>query len=260
MNGFEGRIVEIRRYPVKSMLGERLESALVGEHGVEGDRRYGVKDLGRDTILSAKREPALFGCSARYDAAGAVTVTLPDGEAMTPGPRLDAALTELIERPVALVAAADHPRARLQGEIDLETGGDPSEWDAPPETFFDASALHFLTTSSLAAARALHPGGDFDPRRFRPNFVVDVAGAEGFVEEGLIGHEVSIGAVTVRVTKPCSRCVMTTHEQAGLSRDPAILRTVARGNANNLGVRAEVVRGGRVEVGDPVGLAPLTRR
>lgn len=247
---FDGTVAEIWRYPVKSMLGERLNAADVGKRGVAGDRAYGVLDVGRGTVLSAKREPALFTCSARY-ANGSVVIGLPDGTTTEPGDDADAALTELVGRPVRLVAARDVPAARLQGEID-ESDGEPSEWDAPPTTFFDASALHLLTTATLRRYRELYADGDFDRRRFRANFVIELGDTTGFVEEELIGEIVHIGEVAARITKPCSRCVMTTHPQGDLQRDPGILRTIARTNGNNLGVRAEVTRGGTVRTGDEV--------
>src|SRR5207247_1336819 len=37
-------VVEIWRYPVKSMAGERLESCMVTQHGLEGDRRWAFVD------------------------------------------------------------------------------------------------------------------------------------------------------------------------------------------------------------------------
>src|SRR5258708_12602866 len=37
-------VVEIWRYPVKSMAGERLDSCAVGEMGLEGDRRWAFVD------------------------------------------------------------------------------------------------------------------------------------------------------------------------------------------------------------------------
>ncbi|HAC44902.1 MAG TPA: Fe-S protein, partial [Chloroflexi bacterium] len=39
-----GTVAEIWRYPVKSMAGERLESCLVAETGLEGDRRWALVD------------------------------------------------------------------------------------------------------------------------------------------------------------------------------------------------------------------------
>ena len=245
-----GTVAEIWRYPVKSMLGERLDAIEVGELGLDGDRRFGVRDLERGSILSAKRAPQLFLCRARC-ADASISVELPNGDVDGPGGRLDAALSELLGRRVALVSTADDPEARMQmAEADTTTEGDSTEWAAPPGTFFDASPIHFLTTSTLARYRELYPEGDFDPRRFRANFVIDTGAVDGFVEEELIGNDVTIGEVGMRVTKSCSRCVMTTLEQPDLPRDRGILKTIARQNDNNLGVRAFVSAGGRVRLGD----------
>ncbi len=38
------RIVSIRRYPVKSMAGESLESVSVDARGLTGDRAWAVRD------------------------------------------------------------------------------------------------------------------------------------------------------------------------------------------------------------------------
>jgi uncharacterized protein YcbX len=245
-----GRLAEIWRYPVKSMRGEPLAAARVEERGVEGDRRFGILDLERGSILSAKRAPALFLCAARYDG-GELSIELPGGEVLGPGDALDGALSDLVGRDVRLARAEDHPGARIQmAEADTTTEGESHEWAAPPGTFFDASPIHFLTTSTLRRYRGLYPDGDFDPRRFRANFVVDTGALDGFVEEGWIGSEVRLGGVGLHVTKTCSRCVMTTLEQPGLARDRGILQTIARQNSNNLGVRAVVTAAGRVRVGD----------
>jgi uncharacterized protein len=246
-----GRVVEIWRYPVKSMRGERLDETIVSDLGLDGDRRYGVLDLERESIISAKRAPKLFLCGARYDETGALSVELPGGDVHRPGEHLDGELSALLGRPAALVSSQDHLDALIQmAEADTTTEGRSKEWPAPPGTFFDASPIHFVTTSTLDRYRELYPDGDFDPRRFRANFVVDTGDADGFVEEDLIGSDVRIGEVEMHVTKACSRCVMTTLEQPGLPRDRGILQTIAQKNVNNLGVRAVVTTAGRVRAGD----------
>jgi uncharacterized protein len=63
-----GTIVEIRRYPVKSMQGESVTSVALTELGISGDRRYGIRDLESGKILSAKAPKvasALLSCCAR---------------------------------------------------------------------------------------------------------------------------------------------------------------------------------------------------
>jgi uncharacterized protein len=39
-----GVVAALWRYPVKSMAGERLTEAAVGERGLDGDRLYAVRD------------------------------------------------------------------------------------------------------------------------------------------------------------------------------------------------------------------------
>src|SRR6476620_136217 len=58
-----GRIEAIFRYPVKSMAGERLDSARLGWHGIEGDRRLAFRrlaDRGAFPWLTASRLPELL--------------------------------------------------------------------------------------------------------------------------------------------------------------------------------------------------------
>jgi uncharacterized protein YcbX len=49
-----GTVVALWRYPVKSMLGEELNSSYVTERGVVGDRTYAVVDKQTGKIASAK--------------------------------------------------------------------------------------------------------------------------------------------------------------------------------------------------------------
>ena len=54
------RLVQIMRYPVKSLQGERLEAALVTPDGVDGDRRFAIYDVATGFGLTARREPCLL--------------------------------------------------------------------------------------------------------------------------------------------------------------------------------------------------------
>jgi uncharacterized protein YcbX len=86
--------------------------------------------------------------------------------------------------------------------------------------------------------------------------VVETAtGEKGFVENAWIGQTLAIGdQVRLRITGPCPRCVMTTLPQGDLPKDTGILRTAAQHNGVNVGVYAEVLRGGAIHRGDPVRL------
>ena len=45
------RIEELRRYAVKSMQGEECDELHITSSGVEGDRDFGVLDVGSGTII-----------------------------------------------------------------------------------------------------------------------------------------------------------------------------------------------------------------
>src|SRR5438552_1608376 len=58
-----GRISAIFRYPVKSMAGESLETARLGWHGIEGDRRLAFRrltDQSEFPWLTASKLPQLL--------------------------------------------------------------------------------------------------------------------------------------------------------------------------------------------------------
>ena len=50
-----GRVVQLRRYPVKSLLGERTSAADIGETGVAGDRVLALLDRASGRVASAKQ-------------------------------------------------------------------------------------------------------------------------------------------------------------------------------------------------------------
>jgi uncharacterized protein len=126
----------------------------------------------------------------------------------------------------------------------------------PPRTFFDIAVIHILTTSTINYLRELYPEGRLEVRRFGPNIVIDSAsGEKDFVENSWIGKKMAIGEdIVLRVTRPCTRCVMITLPQGDLPRDSGILQTVARFNQVNVGVYASVLRSGTIHRGDLVRL------
>jgi uncharacterized protein YcbX len=129
-----------------------------------------------------------------------------------------------------------------------------TDFDLPEGTFFDLAVVHLLTTATLDRLRELYPEGRLEVRRFRPNIVVATGPEEqGFVENDWIGRTISIGGeLRLRVSGLCPRCVMITLAQGDLPKDSGILRTAAQNNHANVGVYADVVKGGTVRRGDHV--------
>src|ERR1700756_5455382 len=85
-----GYVEAIFRYPVKSMLGERLEAAKLGWHGLEGDRRLAFRrmdDRSGMPWLTASKLPdlLLFAPNRREDGAQGdlpTHIRTPDGKEM----------------------------------------------------------------------------------------------------------------------------------------------------------------------------------
>ena len=279
----DGAVFALWRYPIKSMLGEELDDALVTARGLRGDRAYALIDQASGKVASAKL-PRLWGqllacraiVAAWPDPDGprpAIRLTLPDGRAVTTtDDDIEATLSAALGRAVTLAATAPDGAETERYWPDVEglplreaiTSG-AFGLGAPPGTFFDYAPVHLLTTATLDRFRALYPDGHFADRRFRPNLVVAPApGADGFVENGWVGRTLAIGAeVRLRVTDPAPRCVVTTLPQADLPRDIGILRTVAAHNRPPIpalggallpsaGVYATVERGGTIRRGDTV--------
>jgi uncharacterized protein YcbX len=117
--------------------------------------------------------------------------------------------------------------------------------------FVDAAPVLVLTTSSLASARRLYPSGDWHPRRFRPNVLVD-AGGDGWLEDSWVGGLLRIGDAVLRPVQGCVRCTMVTRAQPGLDHDVEIFRTLARHHGGLFGVWCEVATPAVVTLGDRV--------
>ena len=121
------------------------------------------------------------------------------------------------------------------------------------EARYAKAPIHLLTTASLATLKALHPDGMPDPRRFRPNIVVEMDPVEGaFPETQWIGRKLAVGDLLLTVSEPCRRCGFTIIAQDGFDTDPGILRNLVRHNAHNLGVYCTVDRPARVGIGAPM--------
>lgn len=262
-----GAITSLWCYAVKSMGGEDLSSAYLAEGGLLGDRAHALVDPTNGRIVSAKNPrkwPGLLHFTSRFTeppqpgrALPPVRIGLPDGTALTSDrPDIDDLLSAALGRRVSLRTAAPATPVLEQfwpGEAD---SGTVTEEATLAGTFFDLAPLHLLSTATLGRLRELYPDGQFDLRRFRPNLMVRAGTTqEEFPEQAWVGQTLLVGAsVRLRVTAPCSRCVMTTLEQGELPQDAGILKTVAVAGQGCAGVYAVVVQPGWVVPGDAVRL------
>jgi uncharacterized protein YcbX len=266
-----GKIVSIWRYPVKSMLGEELNSSYITERGLVGDRAYALVDKETGKVVSAKNPrkwEKLFDFRSVFmdipevaENIPPVRITLPDGTLIVSNQDedIDYTLSKALGRDVRLMRAnLDNPSyEEYWPNIDgLARRDKVTDETMPSRTFFDIAVIHILTTSTINRLRELYPEGRFEVRRFRPNIVVESTSEEkDFIENLWIGKKIRIGKdIVLSVNGPCTRCVMITLPQGDLPRDLGILRTVARYNQVNVGVYASVLQGGTIHRGDLVQL------
>lgn len=283
---------ELWRYPVKSMMGERLESLEFGSGGAAGDRAWAVRDEENGGIRGAKKIPGLMRCAARYTQTPPVgpsrpaEITLPDGTRVASGdPDVAARLSAALEHRVTLwplmpPEMLDHYRRGKPTHEDLErefratfgrTADEPlpdvsvfppelAEFESPPGTYFDALPVLIMASSSLARMQAAAPESKFDVRRFRPNLLIDTgtdpgresSTGDGWIEREWVGRTLRAGEVEFSVELSCPRCVMTTHPFDDLPKDPKIMRTLVQQNDGDLGVYCRITKPGTVRLGDLV--------
>ena len=208
-------IQELWRYPVKSMAGERIESAEVTEAGIPGDRTVLVAGRG-GRIITSRTHPRLLGLHGSLAPDGGVLVDRKPWD--------DPEIAEAVR-------AAAGPQARLV------------RYDGPER--FDVLPLLIGTDGAFEQLGVDH-------RRLRPNIVI--GGVDGLAERGWPGRRLRLGAAIASVAKLRGRCVMTTYDPDTQVQDLSVLRRIASEFEGQMALDCAVVSGGRIAVGDPVEL------
>lgn len=207
-------VAALWRYPVKSLAGEPLSTAVIGPDGVPGDRIVRVR--GPEGVRTSRRQYRLLGLRGTLDA---------DGR-----PRINGLPWDSPEA-LALIKHVAGADAWLEAWEDLDR--------------FDILPLLVATDGAVAAFGR-------DVRRLRPNIVI--GGVEGLEEREWPGAELRIGEAIVRLDSLRGRCHMTTVDPDTLEVDPGVLRDIVKRFGGRLALNADVVRGGVIRVGDPVTL------
>jgi uncharacterized protein len=236
-----GKVVALRRYPVKSMLGEPLESAEVTVDGIAGDRARALLDVETGKIASAK-QPRLW-----RDLLTMSYTEADDDETLSR--RLGRRVRLVKEAPDGTFLDRARPDDVLEHGVDAVVPVDRS--GLAPGTFFDFAALHIVTTATLK----LIGRADFD--RYRPNLIIET----DQLEYEWVDRSVHIGQAKVRVIVPTPRCAVPTLAHGEWPADTDALRVPSRVNRHDIpgqgslpcvGVYARVEQPGRIVVGDEV--------
>ena len=206
------------RYPVKTLAGERLDTAELTTNGIVGDRIVHVR--GPEGVRTSRRHHNLLGLHATLG---------PDGEPLVDGQPWTS--PEILDR-VSAAAGADATLARYDG----------------PERF-DVLPLLVATDGAISSFGR-------DVRRLRPNIVID--GVDGMDEIGWPGAELRIGDTVIALDSRRGRCPMTTVDPDTLAVDRAVLKDIITRFDGKLALNADVLRPGTIRVGDTVQLVRPT--
>ena len=203
-------IQEIWRYPVKSMAGERLQTAQLTPLGITGDRTVHIETRAGRTATS-RTFPGLLGFKASVAEDGTPLV---DGR-----PWHDAAVLDAMQNIVG-------PGAKLVHDESADR--------------FDILPLLVATDGAIAAFGR-------DLRRLRPNIVI--AGVPGLEEREWEGGRILIGNVTIGIQDLRGRCIMTTFDPDTLAHDPNVLRDIVNRFGGKLALNCDVLAGGEIHTG-----------
>ena len=237
-----GEVEALFRYPVKSMRGEPLEVADLGWHGLDGDRRLGLRrvdDRGGFPWLTASRLPELllFAPQRRGpDVAGHLPthVRTPEGE-------------ELAVFSQELAAAVGRRHGSRVEMTHLNRG------------IFDEASVSVITSATVGEIGRLAAQPP-DVRRFRPNILAASLRSVPFEEDDWVGGVVTFGegneAATIVVTNRDERCSMVNLDPGSARPAADVLKAIARVRDNKAGVYGTVTRRGRLAVGQPIFFEP----
>ncbi|BCX82931.1 conserved hypothetical protein [Methylomarinovum caldicuralii] len=261
-------LTELHLYPVKSLGGIAVDRWELDAFGLRFDRRWMVVDR-EGKFLTQRQHPQMARIQPRIDAPGRLTLRHPrQGSFQVPpadpeAPRL--AVTVWGDTVEAAPVGEDADRwlseaigvdCRLVWFPDDVKRQVDTRYAAPGErtAFADGFPLLLIGQSSLDDLnRRLE--SPVPMRRFRPNLVV--AGAAAYAEDSW--RRIRIGAVTMRVAKPCSRCIITTVDpETGRRAGQEPLATLAkyrcRGKHVYFGQNVIHETQGELAVGEPVGV------
>jgi uncharacterized protein len=244
--------------PVKGLALVRRDELTLERYGALENRRFHLLDSdGRFVNGLTRVERPLFAVVPEWDEhEDTLRLRFPDGREVKGPVRLGepvstwfydrAAPGRLVEGPWSEALTAWAGRELRLARTD-EPGSAVDRSDGPVSLVSDASA------DALAAAAEVEA---VDVRRFR--MLIGIGGTGAHEEDEWVGREVRVGEAVVRVNEQVARCAITTKHPDTGERDLDTLRVIKEyrgqreGRHLDFGVCGEVVRAGRVRVGDPV--------
>jgi len=227
---------EIFIYPVKSLGGIGVDSAIAEERGLKYDRRYLLVD--ENGIFITQRDfPELALLKLSFNESGFKVLNTKDGSqtliplesdskknmtvtiwddvcnAVQVNQDLDDWFSNAVNKKVSLVYMPDDEK-RIVEKTYINEDHLVSFADAYPFLIIGKSSLNDLNT------RLVNP---IPMNRFRPNLVF--AGGNAYEEDNW--KDFKIGNAEFKAVKPCARCVITTTDQNTAQRSSEPLKTLS---------------------------------
>ena len=222
------------------MAGVATDSAFLGWHGLQGDRRFAFRRLNEKSDfpwLSASKLPELV----LYQPVGL------DENAGEP-------LPTQVRTPEGMIFPLGS--AELQQSV-AERFGSPVELMKLKHGMFDEGTISVINLATMSAI-SREAGQNLDTRRFRANIVIASDVTEPFIEDSWVGGRLVFGDNQVgpmlSVTMRDLRCMMININPDTGRQDPSLMKVAVRLNENNAGAYASVARTGQISVGQSVSL------
>jgi uncharacterized protein YcbX len=222
------KVKQLYRYPVKSLLGEKVSSFTLDTRGVVNDRLFAITDENKyigshKNTRRFRKLPRLFELKSFINN-NEIRISFPnDDQYSVDNPILNRKLSDFIGQPVSI--AKEDKVSHL-----------------------DDGPIHILTTASLNWLQGLLPNIEITPERFRPNILLDGPSENKQLTEDLwIGKVLNIGNCKLEITNKTQRCLMVTSAQNSLAYSPEILKTLGKHNDACFGVYAKVITQGTIE-------------
>jgi uncharacterized protein YcbX len=245
------------RFPVKGLSPQGLdEVSLQAGQGFPLDRSYAITD-GSWVFDPANPEPrpkTMFLMLAKYERLATLDTSFEDADHS-----LSIKLGGHTHRFALATASGQQEAVRFFADFMNDTlPGMPQIARAEGHQFTDVSVhsvalMRSISLINLASIRSLEEktGKSIDPLRFRGNIVFD--SDQPWEEFDWLDQEVAIGEAVVKIVRRTKRCAATNVNPETGERDMNIpLKLREEYGHGDLGVYAEVVRGGLVKPGDTI--------
>jgi hypothetical protein len=247
-------VAALYRYPVKGLSAEPLASVAVSRgETIPFDRAYAIENgpsgfdpaaprhLPKIVFLMLMRNERLAELRTAFDDTTRTLTVRRNGTVVAKGclgteegrraieAFFDRFSADDLRGPAKVLAAAGHSFSDTVGKV--------------------VSLVNLETVRAIAAKIA----APVHPLRFRGNLHVE--GLPAWEEFGWVGKRLAIGGATLEVTKRINRCAATNVDPETAARDLTIPKSLllAHGHAD-CGVYLRVVAGGKLTVGDTIGL------